>query len=31
MIVVYINVIAFLLLLGPWTQAAEDLLQAEPA
>ena len=30
MILVDTNVIAYLLLPGPWTQAAEDLLQAEP-
>jgi len=30
-IVVDTNVIAYLLLPGPWTQAAEDLLQAQPA
>ena len=30
MIVVDTNVIAYLLLPGPWTQAAEDLLQAQP-
>ena len=30
MIVVDTNVIAYLLLPGPWTQAAEDLLQAAP-
>jgi len=29
-IVVDTNVIAYLLLPGPWTQAAEDLLQVEP-
>lgn len=30
MIVVDTNVIAYLLIPGPWTEAAEDLLQAEP-
>jgi predicted nucleic acid-binding protein len=29
-IVVDTNVIAYLLIPGPWTEAAEDLLQAEP-
>ena len=30
MIVVDTNVIAYLLIPGPWTEAAEELLQAEP-
>ena len=30
MIVVDTNIIAYLLIPGPWTEAAEDLLQAEP-
>ena len=30
MIVVDTNVIAYLLIPGPWSEAAEDLLQAEP-
>ena len=30
MIVVDTNIIAYLLIPGPWTEAAEDLLQSEP-